>query len=134
MAIEHSPIEVLTSVEELQSVLQASQTALTLLFKHSATCPVSARACKALTQFVEENQIPLVVKMVVVQEARLVAEVIEAETDIEHESPQAILLAGGKPVWDESQYRITAQRLHEAVQNAARAMSRAVSSSPHEQP
>jgi bacillithiol system protein YtxJ len=129
-------IEVLSSVEEFQHVLESSYTTPVLLFKHSATCPVSARACKALTAFVEENHVPLVVKMVVVQEARFVAEVIEAETGIEHESPQAIVLAGGKAVWDESHFRITAQRLHEAVQNAAKSMitmTRAAHQSFHQQ-
>lgn len=108
----------LTSVADLQTALQTAKTGTTLLFKHSATCDLSAAAWEELLDFVRENNAPLNAYFCVVQTARPVSNEIESHFQIRHESPQAIILKDGKPVWNASHRRITTQVLHEQVKAA----------------
>jgi bacillithiol system protein YtxJ len=112
-------IHELTSLQDWQNALQSAETGTTLLFKHSATCDISAVAWEELLDFLRENTQPLHAYFCVVQTARPVSNEIESHFDIRHESPQAIVLRDGKPVWNASHRRITTQVLHEQVLQAS---------------
>jgi bacillithiol system protein YtxJ len=86
-----------------------------LLFKHSATCDISAAAWDSFHNFLDDNETPVNVYYVVVQTARAVSNAIEQRFDILHESPQAILLVNGKPVWNASHRRLMAKTFHDAL-------------------
>lgn len=111
-------IHELTSIAELNTALEATSTGTTLLFKHSATCDISASAWEELLDFLRDNATPLNAYFVVVQTARPVSNEIESRYNIRHESPQAILLKNGEPVWNASHRRITTKALHEMVDGA----------------
>ena len=101
-------VEDRTALEEL---IARSQNAPVVLFKHSLTCPISARAYRQMQAYEGE------VALVIVQRAREVSREVEARTGVRHESPQVIILRGGKVAWSASHFDITA----EAVAQAARA-------------
>ena len=55
------------------------------------------------------------VALVVVQRARAVSNLVEDETGVRHESPQAILMADGRVAWAASHAEVTAQAIRAAV-------------------
>ena len=74
-----------------------------LVFKHSTTCPVSATAGQEVRALVTE----LPIYWINVREQRDLSNWVAETYKVTHESPQLILLRGGKPekVW--SHYEIT---------------------------
>jgi bacillithiol system protein YtxJ len=97
----------------LDALIARSHQEPVILFKHSLTCPISAYAYRQMKQMGAE------VALVVVQQARDVSHAVETITGIRHESPQAIILRNGQPVWSASHYEINS----DAVAQAARANS-----------
>ncbi|WP_110927250.1 bacillithiol system redox-active protein YtxJ [Bacillus massiliglaciei] len=86
-----------------------------LLIKHSLTCPVSGEAFDQYQKYIEEHsEVPTA--YLAVQHARPLSNYIAETFNIKHESPQAILFEKGKPVWNESHWRITYDSLSEALQ------------------
>lgn len=78
-----------------------------VLFKHSRTCPVSWHAEKQVQRFQEAHpEVP--VFTVTVQDQRALSNRIEAETGIDHESPQVIVFEKGEVVGTTSHGGVTA--------------------------
>jgi bacillithiol system protein YtxJ len=111
-------IHELTSIAELDTALESAKVGVTLLFKHSATCDLSAAAWEELLDFLRDNTTPVNAHFVVVQNARPVSNEIEVRTGIRHESPQAFVFKNGELVWNASHRRITTKILHEMVDGA----------------
>ena len=93
----------LDSTEKLEELFQKSHEAPVVLFKHSTTCPISAAVYREIENLDAE------VNIVVVQSARGVSNDIAERTGIRHESPQAIVLKDGKPVYQASHYSVSAE-------------------------
>jgi len=98
--------------ETLEKLLQHSAEEPVVIFKHSTACPVSAEAYEEMTALKSP------VNIVVVQNARDVSNEIEVRTEIEHHSPQVIILRNGKAVWNASHWKITTDAVAMAVQQA----------------
>lgn len=94
---------------ELGSLFALSHERPVLLFKHSLTCPISSAAYQEMSNLEDE------VSLIVVQRAREVSREVESLTGIRHESPQAIILRNGKPVWNASHWRIKRSAVEEAM-------------------
>jgi bacillithiol system protein YtxJ len=99
----------------LEELFARSNEAPVVLFKHSTTCPISAHAYRQMARL--DGEAAAEVALVVVQSARPVSNQVAERTGLRHESPQAIVLRGGRPVWSASHYEITT----EAVETAVRA-------------
>jgi bacillithiol system protein YtxJ len=105
----------LTSLTELQEVIAASSDCAVLILKHSTRCPISARAHQAYEAFVREGGAgPVPCFLVKVIENRELSRWIAEHLDVEHHSPQAILIRDGKPVWVSTHYSITKDSLQTA--------------------
>ena len=91
------------SVEELESLINESHERPVVLFKHSSTCGISS----AVYSYV--SGLDAKINLIVVQNARSVSNAVAERTGIRHESPQAIVLKGGKPAYHASHYDITAE-------------------------
>jgi bacillithiol system protein YtxJ len=103
------PVE---DTNELRELIARSETELVILFKHSLTCPISARAYRQMSELAAP------VSLVVVQEARAVSREVEQLTGVPHESPQVIILRHGQPVWHASHFDITADTVAQAARTA----------------
>src|SRR3954454_1815996 len=112
-----SPLEPLSHVEELEAAIAESSEKPVLLFKHSRTCGVSHEALEALRAPVEAAQVPAAYTVITVQSHRQLANEAGARLGVRHESPQAILLRNGRPVWSASHFRITKSELDDVLQN-----------------
>lgn len=105
----------LSSIEDLERALEESAHRPVLLFKHSSTCPISARALRQVESYLERADPRLSANMIVVQEARPVSDEVAIRLGLKHESPQAILVRDGRPVWEASHMEITAAALEQAI-------------------
>jgi bacillithiol system protein YtxJ len=101
----------LKSIEDLNRALDESQARPVLLFKHSLTCPISARAYREFQSHLEEAGPQVSYHLITVQTARAVSNEVATRLRVEHHSPQAILVREGREVWNASHFEITASGL-----------------------
>ena len=99
----------LDSVEQLEKVFTESNETPQFIFKHSLTCPISADV------YQEIKNVDGTVNMVVVQTAKNVSAEVAAKTGVRHESPQAIVLENGKPVYHAAHYDISADDVNKQL-------------------
>ena len=106
MEANFSPVSDAAALEEL---FARSNEEPVLLFKHSNSCPISARAYSQMTA------VKTPVSIVVVQKSRDVSREVEQRTGIRHETPQALVIRNGRVVWNASHFDITADVVDQAV-------------------
>lgn len=102
----------LHKVHELDELLSHSAERPVILFKHSNTCGVSARAYREMAK-VEES-----ISIITVQEARSLSNEIERRFELTHETPQVLIVRSGKIEWSASHFEITADAVNRAVEEA----------------
>jgi bacillithiol system protein YtxJ len=107
----------LNDVQRLDELLSQSTEQPIILFKHSATCGISARAYREMTKL--EKPIALVT----VQNARALSNEIESRFALPHETPQVLIVRDGKLAWSASHFRITSDAVNRAVEEAAQWVS-----------
>lgn len=93
-------------IETLDEIFAASREKNVVLFKHSVTCPISTDV------YYEVSKADADIHLVVVQNARSISNAIAERTGIRHESPQAIILRDGQPIYHASHYDITAEDIN----------------------
>lgn len=82
-----------------------------ILFKHSNSCGISARAYR------EMATVERPVGIVTVQKARAVSEEIERRFGLSHETPQVLIVRNGEAVWNASHNDVRAQAVEAAVES-----------------
>ena len=102
----------ITDTTAFEKLIERSKQRAVVIFKHSLTCPISASAYDQMTRFEGE------VVLVEVQRAPELSGEMENRLGVRHESPQVIVLRGGQVVWDASHFKITADAVARAVENA----------------
>lgn len=107
-------IEPIRSDEDFSALREASNTETVLIFKHSTQCPISSMAHAELEKFAAAAA-DVRIGLVRVIEERPVSQGIEAALGVQHESPQAIFLKNGQPVWHDSHRKITQEALQQAL-------------------
>ena len=105
----------LHDLDSLEAAIEESRERPVLLFKHSRTCGISCEAYDELRSHLDAMSGAAVYKMITVQSHRHVSDEAAARLGVRHETPQAILLRDGKPVWKASHFRITASALADAL-------------------
>ena len=103
------------TVGDFSSLLTSSQEKPVFLFKHSTRCPISASRWRVVQSYADRESRAEFFKLLVVED-RSVSMYVADETGVHHQSPQAILFYQGKPVWDESHYRITEEDMKAALE------------------
>jgi bacillithiol system protein YtxJ len=107
----------LHDLDALEAAISESRDRPVLLFKHSRTCGISCEAFDELHAHLDRGtRLGATYKVITVQSHRHVSDEAATRLGIRHETPQAILLRDGKPVWKASHFRITAEALSQALQ------------------
>lgn len=109
--LEIMTIQQLNSVEDLNEFVQ--QPGKKLLFKHSTTCPISAKAHEEFENFMKESDTTAAIVLVI--EDRPVSNQITKDFGIKHESPQIFLLENGEVRWNTSHWKITKESIQEVL-------------------
>jgi bacillithiol system protein YtxJ len=112
-----SNLTLLSDVDMLEEAIAESSERPVLLFKHSRTCGISCEALDELRMHLERGNSKVTYKLITVQSHRSISDAAAARLGVRHETPQAILIRGGRPVWKASHFRITADELNRAVSN-----------------
>ena len=97
----------------LENLFERSNAEPVLLFKHSNSCPISARAYR------EMQGVKGAVAILVVQDGRDLSREIESRTGVRHETPQALVIRNGRAVWAASHFDISADAVEQAVRENA---------------
>ena len=105
----------LHTIEDLDLALSGSADQPVLLFKHSLNCPVSSWAFSEFKAYLEGADPGVSYNLITVQTARKVSAEAAARLQIDHESPQAILVRDGRGVWNASHSSITASSIDAAI-------------------
>ena len=111
-----SQVTPLSHVDDLEAAIAESRERPVLLFKHSRTCGISCEALDELHAHVEHADPQASYKLITVQSHRRLSDEVAARLGIRHETPQAILLRDGRPVWTASHFRITRRQLDQVVE------------------
>lgn len=99
------------SYDDLEQILRENPKIFIL--KHSLTCPVSAEAYHECEEFSNEHSfIPFV--YLTVQESRPLSNEIMNKFNIQHESPQCLLVNDGSVTFHASHFSITKEALEKA--------------------
>jgi len=109
------PLHALSDLDELDAAIAESRQRPVLLFKHSRTCGVSCEALDELHAHVEDSEGTASYKLITVQSHRQLSNEAAARLGVRHETPQAILLRHGRPVWTASHFKITKDRLDDVL-------------------
>jgi bacillithiol system protein YtxJ len=107
----------ITSIDQLEAIKVESEQNPVLLFKHSTTCSISATALDRFERGFNklENTKDIKFYYLDLLNHRDVSRKIAEEFDVEHQSPQAILVKNGAAVYDASHYEISIGDVVEAV-------------------
>jgi bacillithiol system protein YtxJ len=108
----------LHTVDDLEHALKESDHRTVLIFKHSLTCPISSRAFHEFESYLEHADPRVSYNLITIQNSRSVSSEATAKLEIEHESPQAILVKNGRSVWSASHFGITESSLDEAIHDS----------------
>lgn len=85
-----------------------------LVFKHSTQCPISANASREMESLLRGGE-PVPVYRVDVNEQREVSAYVAERLGVEHQSPQVIVVRGGKAEWNADRFEITASSVRDAL-------------------
>ena len=86
------------------------------IFKHSAICPVSISADDRINEIEPKIKIPIY--KITIQENRALSNEVAKKYNIQHESPQLILIKEEKAIWNKDHYNINEKEIKEALKNA----------------
>lgn len=108
-------LKTLSELSELDAAIAESRERPVLLFKHSRTCGISHEALDELQMHLSRDSATAAYKLITVQSHRRLSDEAAVRLGVRHETPQAILLRDGRPVWKASHFRITADHLDRAL-------------------
>jgi bacillithiol system protein YtxJ len=89
-----------------------------IYFKHSTRCPVSARAKMEMDHYLKSKPQDIDYELIDVISNRTRSDEIARQFDIEHESPQVIIVDDNNNViWSDSHRQITEENIIQAIKD-----------------
>ena len=104
----------LKSEEQISEIITKSHTKAQVIFKHSTRCSISSMAKGRL----DRSNVPENVEFYYLDliADRNISSKVSQQFDVQHESPQILLIKNGECVYDESHGSITMDEIEEQVQ------------------
>jgi bacillithiol system protein YtxJ len=118
-----TPIQTLSTTDELEHALARSLEVPVVIFKHSPTCGISAQAYESIAEWLDASSPAAEFFVLRVQASRALSTTLAQKFGIRHESPQALVIDGGQVVWHGSHFRATAGSIAAALDKLAAATS-----------
>lgn len=104
----------ITQVSEAAELFDSLGDGPAVIYKHSNRCGTCFRALKEVRKFAGTHpEVP--VFMIDVNRDRPVSNHVSEHFSVRHESPQALVVANGRSVWDGSHLDVTAGALERAL-------------------
>ena len=106
----------LNAISQLDEIDRISQESPVVIFKHSTRCSVSATVWDRMNRSAAPEAGPAATWFYLDLIAhRDVSNAIAQRYDVQHESPQLLVIRNGKTAWHESHFGITRQAVEQAV-------------------
>jgi bacillithiol system protein YtxJ len=99
----------LSDIESLDDFLARSNGDPVIIFKHSDSCGISARA------YTQMSELANPVGLVTVQTARAVSDELEKRMGLAHQTPQVMIVSDGKVAWTASHGQVKAAAVEAAL-------------------
>lgn len=98
----------INTIDQLDNIATESNDETIVLFKHSTTCSISATALDRFERNAAKMDLPSNMKFYYLDllNHRDISKAIADKFEVQHESPQVIVLKNGKAVYNESHYGI----------------------------
>ncbi len=108
----------LTDLQQLETIKEESSAQPVAIFKHSTRCSISATALDRFERNWAKNQDIKDLKLYYLDliSHRDISNKIASEFEVEHESPQILLLKNGEVIYNESHYGIDFNEILSKVQ------------------
>ena len=108
----------LRSIHQIDQIREESGKNPILIFKYSSRCSISRMALDRLERNWKEEEMtrikPYFLDLITYRE---ISNRIADEFDVEHESPQVLIIENGKSVYDQSHMGIDYNHIRDIVQN-----------------
>lgn len=104
-----------TIIKDEKEIDAALNVPKALIFKNSPLCPISSAARREFEIFAEQCDDTVALFMVDVVGDRELSREISRRTNVDHQSPQVILLDKGTVAWTESHWQIAHTSLEKHV-------------------
>lgn len=113
-------VKQLLAVSDIDELLTQSESQPVFIFKHSTTCPISARAHRQFEEYLTTPEASQGVAHALVRviEERPVSLELAQRVGVQHESPQMILLRNRKAVWHDSHRALTVDAMQDALKKS----------------
>lgn len=106
----------LTNENQLKSIQEESQTQPVVIFKHSTSCSISRATLDRLERnWKQEDLLPVKSYFLDLLSYRKISNEIASTFNVDHESPQILLIKNGKSVYDKSHFEIDFAGIKNAV-------------------
>ena len=109
------PWQKLTSVNQLDKIIEASKAKTQAIFKHSTRCGISNMVFRSFERSFDIEEGNLDLYYLDLLSYRDVSAEVAARFQVFHESPQLIIIRNGVTVHHSSHSRITPQVLHQFI-------------------
>lgn len=104
--------------EQLNDIVNESASKTILIFKHSTRCNISRATLDRLERNWKDSEVPNVKPYFLdLLSYRAISNAIAEEFQVEHQSPQVLIIRDGKSVYDNSHYGIDFNAIREKIKN-----------------
>lgn len=104
--------------EQIDQIKQESLEVPVLIFKHSTRCNISRMSLDRLERNWKEGELPQVkLYFLDLVSYREISNRIAEEFGVDHESPQVIIIQGGRSTFDRSHFEIDYQKIKTAIKS-----------------
>jgi bacillithiol system protein YtxJ len=112
----------LKNLTQLEQLREESKEKTVLIFKHSTSCSISKTALSRLERNWNEQELPPVAPYYLdLLSFRPISNSIATSFDVEHQSPQVLIIKNGESVYDKSHFDIDYQSIKVSLQKIAEA-------------
>ncbi len=108
----------LRSLEQIDQLKTESKQAPVLIFKHSSRCNISRTTLDRLERNWQEEELPDVrLYFLDLLTYRNISDTIAEEFQVDHESPQVVIIRHEKATYDESHFGIDYGRIRDVIKS-----------------
>lgn len=118
-AIVEIPWHVLSSEEMLDTVVEESEKTPVLIFKHSTRCGISRAVLKIFERNYKLKESQLKLYFLDLLQNRSISNEIAQRFNVQHESPQILIIKNGTSVYNASHHSIDAAEVAKIVETPA---------------
>ncbi|MBL0741542.1 bacillithiol system redox-active protein YtxJ [Chryseolinea lacunae] len=107
----------LNSPQQVEQILEESKNKRVLIFKHSTSCSVSRMALDRLERNWKDDEMDMKPYFLDLISFRAISNRIAEQFQVEHESPQVLIIENGEAVYDRSHMAIDYRAIRDAIKS-----------------